>query len=67
MSATFEAKYHGHCHAGCLDPIEPGDDVTFVNHKLVHAECADDSTVNPRPVTICQACWLAKPCGCDDA
>lgn len=66
MSKSFEARYEGHCAAGCLDPIEAGDTVTYVDDKLVHADCARDHTMSRRPVTICQSCWLAQPCACED-
>jgi hypothetical protein len=66
VPAIFKAQYEGHCHAKSLDPIQPGESVTYVDDRLVHAKCANDSTVKPRPVTVCQECWVAKPCSCDD-
>lgn len=41
MAKTFTAKYEGHCY-NCGDPIEPGDDVTYDDDEIVHAECAED-------------------------
>jgi hypothetical protein len=37
-SKIFAAAYPGEC-AECFDPIEPGDDVQYVDDELVHADC----------------------------
>lgn len=70
MSALFRARYAGRCAAGCGEPIEAGDDVTFVDDRLVHVECADRGVPvcghAPRPVTICPTCHLTRPCDCED-
>ena len=31
----------------------------------MHANC-DDATVAERPVVVCERCWLARPCECDE-
>jgi hypothetical protein len=41
MARVFEAQYFGTCGA-CLEPIKPGDDVTYEDDELVHDDCAND-------------------------
>lgn len=56
---SFISRYRGHCDE-CENSIEIGDDAFYdQNNELRHVQC-------PRPVVICQKCYLAKPCGCDD-
>lgn len=62
MTAIFEAKYRGTC-PRCGGPIDPGQLVHYVDDELVHHAHA---SAPERPVVICQECWLARPCGCDD-
>jgi hypothetical protein len=53
---TFEARYSGRCAAG--DPIEPGDEVAYVDEQLVHADCADSPCTSPTAAeTVCPSCW----------
>lgn len=70
MSArVFTALYRSRC-VGCDEAIVPGHDVTWVDDELVHLECS--GTVEAahrraeRPAVICPACFLTKPCGCED-
>lgn len=67
-SHPFEARYHGRC-AECREHIAPGDLVRYQNSSLVHVDCQDALAVPvvEKPLVICQTCWLAKPCECDDA
>jgi hypothetical protein len=52
---TFEARYPGRCAAG--DPIEPGDEVAYVDEQLVHADCADSPASPTAAETVCPSCW----------
>lgn len=69
---AFRARYEGWCAAECGEPIEVGNDVTYVETHLVHAWCSDTaadhlrSAASERPVTICPTCRLTKPCDCED-
>lgn len=38
---VFEARYPGRC-PQCGERIEPGDEVTYNDDEVVHAECDDD-------------------------
>jgi hypothetical protein len=58
---VFEARYDGTCPA-CEGHISPGDDVRYVDGEVEHAAHPETQ----RPVTICQTCFLAKPCECDE-
>jgi hypothetical protein len=40
MATVFEARYHSTCGV-CLEPIEPGDEVTWEDDEVVHEDCAD--------------------------
>lgn len=64
---SFTARYPGRCAAECGESIEPGDDVTFVDDRLVHADCADGlgPMPTPRAVHVCPECHLVQPCDCD--
>ena len=68
MAIFFRARYASGCAADCGGDIEPGDDVTFVDDRLVHVECADHMPAArlEHPVTICPTCHLTKPCDCED-
>jgi hypothetical protein len=52
---TFEARYAGRCAAG--DPIEPGDEVAYVDEQLVHADCADSPASPTAAEAVCPSCW----------
>jgi hypothetical protein len=56
---TFAARYPGACAAECGERVTPGDEVTYVDDELMHAECADGGASaqadDPRP---CPLCWL---------
>ncbi len=39
-SATFRARHDGTCR-GCTFDIRPGQNVRYVNDRLVHVGCAD--------------------------
>lgn len=64
---TFTARYPGRCHAACGEPIEPGDDLEYLDDKPVHADCTTDLGPMPTPkaVTVCPNCHLVQPCDCD--
>lgn len=62
---NFEAKYPGTC-AGCYERISIGDLCTYAEDSLVHWDC-DGAIPIERPVTVCDRCWLTKPCDCDAA
>lgn len=38
---TFIAQYYSTC-ASCFEDIEPGDDATYQDDEVVHADCVDD-------------------------
>ena len=60
---SFAASYHGVCGAGCGVPIEPGDQVHYVDHKVMHEGCngsAYRGAPDPKP---CPRCWLIHPEG----
>lgn len=61
MSRPFEARYGGPCAADCGQRIEPGEDVTYVDDELLHADCAErDAEVDRRstkPEKPCPSCW----------
>lgn len=60
----FTAKYPGRC-AACEERIIPGEHVRYSeDDEIVHGICADPTP--ERPVEVCGACWLTKPCGCED-
>ena len=40
-SKVFTAAYPGTC-AECLDEIEPGDEVQYVDDELIHEDCNPD-------------------------
>jgi hypothetical protein len=53
---TFAARYPGRCPAG--DPIEPGDEVTYVDEQLAHAVCAENEQRAERAEpSVCPSCW----------
>lgn len=57
---TFAARYVGPCAADCGVWIKPGDDVTYVDDELMHADCADgDSSAQAavRQPDPCPRCW----------
>ena len=64
---TFIARYPGSCAAECGERISPGDDVVYVDDRLVHTDCADGlgPMPTPRAVTVCVHCHLVQPCDCD--
>ena len=39
VARVFEARYPGEC-AGCGEPIEPGDQVSYVDDELLGGCCA---------------------------
>lgn len=39
-SKPFNAQYEGEC-AGCGDTIETGDEIRYVEDKLVHVGCEE--------------------------
>jgi len=67
---TFPARFSGFC-PECEHRIEVGDEVRYDDgehstngtKRVVHGEC---TSPDERPVSICQACFLAKPCDCED-
>jgi hypothetical protein len=61
---SVRAEYPGRCLA-CEERINEGDEITrLVGGVWVHAACPEVVEETPRPV--CTACWLTKPCGCED-
>lgn len=66
MTTTFDARYGGTCSCGCAERINPGDEVAYIDGKVLHADCVRDGTLPDRPLSFCSDCWLALPCGCDD-
>lgn len=42
MSRVFLARYRSRCGL-CEKPIEPGDDVCYVDDEPCHAACAEDA------------------------
>lgn len=73
MATTFAAKYRGTCaDQNCTRPVEPGDDVVFVDQELFHDECALGASTNSalRPITrpVCQTCFteqsVSGDCAC---
>ena len=52
MARVFQATYSGGACPECSDPITKGDDVSYCDNELLHAECnvmsdfdfQDDST-----------------------
>lgn len=63
--SAFEAKYGGKCE-GCGARIIPGQLVVFVDDELVHLECEPWALRKAAEVDVCPACWLVRPCGCED-
>lgn len=61
---TFRARYPGRC-GNCDEPIEPGDEVTYVDEDVVHADC-DTPEPTGRPTPVCPACHLTQPCDCQE-
>lgn len=61
---SFPARYPGRCAAACGHPIEPGDDVQYVDDQLVHANCQPPAP--ERPAVVCTTCWLTTPCDCEE-
>jgi len=69
---TFPARFPGRCAADCGERIAEGDEVTYVDDQLVHAECADRDRPTcglgpmptPRAVHVCPECHLVQPCYC---
>ena len=53
---TFEARYPARC-ALCPDRIEPGDQVTYADDELVHAECDVEPRREDDPDEVCGKCW----------
>lgn len=65
MASTFTARFRGRCYADCGEPIEPGDDVAYVNEHLMHVDCSGLAPrEDERPVTICPDCHPTRPCDC---
>jgi hypothetical protein len=60
---SFEAKYGGPC-GSCTERIRPGDQVTYADDEMVHADCEGSSTPE-RKTETCSVCWLIKPCECE--
>jgi hypothetical protein len=61
---AFPARHPGRCPA-CEGSIRAGDLITMTDDGAMHANC-DDATVAERPVVVCERCWLARPCECDE-
>lgn len=57
---SFTAAWGGRCASEqCSTPIEPGDDVIYVDDELFHDACASDAAPVERPTrAICQTCWI---------
>ena len=49
---TFEAKYAGRCGV-CDESIKPGDQATYVEDEIAHANCPQPSVL----AEPCPACW----------
>lgn len=69
---TFEAKYPGTCQE-CGGEIEPGDEVVYLEDKLVHADVTCSAQRESTVVVendICKKCWTTKSvtgaCACED-
>lgn len=67
MSA-FVARFPGRCAAECGEQIRQGDEVVYVDDRLVHLACEGLAIAGAvsRPREVCPECWLEKPCPCDD-
>jgi hypothetical protein len=66
---SFTARYRGIC-PSCEGEIEPGEElawaVTTDGHRLaIHDEC-HALPVHTGESVVCSACFLEKPCPCDD-
>jgi hypothetical protein len=59
----FVARYRGEC-ADCGDRIEPGQQVTYVDDELTHADCADGTAPARRDPGPCPHCWLVHRGDC---
>lgn len=53
---SFRAKYNGVCGNDCGERIHEGDEVEYVEHVLVHVDCAPAPEPEPRPV--CPTCFM---------
>lgn len=65
VSKSFEAKYDGPECPKCFQRISKGDRVRYVStddSTLVHAR----HEVREVAYVICNSCFLAKPCECED-
>lgn len=62
MSAVFEARYGGRCATECGTPIHEGDQVTYADDELIHADCVDRP--EPKQPPVCQSCWLTHAGEC---
>lgn len=65
---SFSASYPGHCRE-CSSPIEVGDQVAYVEDRIVHADCVDAAMYRvarggkePDP---CPRCFLIHAGPCD--
>lgn len=56
---SFEARYRGRCASHACDrPIQPGDQIVYIDELLFHDECALDGPAPEPPVRrICDDCF----------
>lgn len=71
MNTTFEAKYSSRC-PDCPEPIEPGDEVVYVDDTVVHARCEEafvKRVAEEESAETCTSCWQLRSvtgaCGCE--
>lgn len=60
---TFTALWGGKC-AACGHGIRVGDECTFADDTLVHADCADSIPARGQSETVCPRCFLTS-CDCE--
>jgi hypothetical protein len=61
-STPIEAQFSSWC-MYCDEKIHTGEMIVNVSGDWVHQHCERKPA---EKLVICQRCWLAKPCNCDD-
>lgn len=58
---SFEARYADTCNS-CHQEIEVGQMARYSDLGIVHARHSREDS----KITVCDRCWLTKPCECEE-